>query len=54
MNAEQFYEEFKDTLKQLGCGWGDKDSIEVLGRITLVRKKGSKRVMVKMNMEVEE
>lgn len=29
MNAEQFYQSFKDALSYLGYSWGDKDKVRV-------------------------
>lgn len=56
MNAEEFYEEFKETLKFLGVGWGDKHLVTVeivdnelkmsAGRLSVTIKSGDHTVLV--------
>ena len=49
MNAENFYEEFKEALKYLGVGWGNKNLIEVkIKKDKLVMKYGGKEVHIKI------
>ena len=50
MSAEQFYEEFKLILDQLGVGFRGKDQVEVKGRLTFTLDKGGKKVTVELDL----
>lgn len=48
MNAENFYEEFKEALRYLGVSWGNKHLIEVeIKKGKFVMRYGMKEISIK-------
>jgi len=45
MNAEDFYEQFKQALKLMGVRWGEKELVRVKGEITLELTSDNKRIV---------
>lgn len=51
MNGEEFYEEFKDILRQMEVSWGDMKRITVRGQLTFTHTAESgKQTEVKLNV----
>lgn len=50
MNAEQFYEELKVILDQLGIGWFGKDQAQVSGHLTFIVEDGGKKTVIELKV----